>query len=94
MFELIYKIIICHIVGDFLFQNSFLANTKGENWYHLFAHCVLYSLPFYLCFGFGWQLAVISVLLFPIDALKARYGKINSWQDQALHYLLCLVYLL
>lgn len=62
MLELIYKIIACHIVGDFLFQNTFLANTKGENWYHLFAHCVLYSLPFYFCFGFGWQLAVVSVL--------------------------------
>lgn len=38
-------------------------------------------------------LAVESVLHFPIDALKARYDKINGWQDQVLHYLLCLVYL-
>ena len=28
-----------------------------------------------------------------IDALKARYGKINYVQDQVLHYLICGIYL-
>ena len=29
-----------------------------------------------------------------IDPLKARYTKINYWQDQVLHYLLLLLYLI
>ena len=43
MGEKIFLIILCHAIGDYLFQPDFLAQTKGNNWYHLFLHCVLYA---------------------------------------------------
>lgn len=89
----LYTLLLCHLLGDYFFQTPFLADTKGRNWYHLFIHCVLYSLPFFICFGPCWQLFVITTLHFPIDALKARYNKISYITDQILHYALCLLYL-
>ena len=82
------------MIGDYILQSDFIAKTKGENWYHLFVHCVLYIVPFYICFGTVWQLAAIFIAHLIIDPLKARYGKINYWQDQTLHYLTSLLYLI
>ena len=94
MIQLLYKLLLCHFVGDYFFQSPFLAETKGKNWYHLFIHCVLYSIPFFVCFGWCWQLLVVTAFHFPIDALKARYNKIGYVTDQVLHYALCLLYLI
>ena len=93
MLENIFLIIMCHLIGDYVLQSDFIAKTKGENWYHLFVHCALYVLPFYLCFGFDWQLAFIFVTHIIIDAAKARWKAINYMEDQFLHYFLSLVYL-
>ena len=94
MVENIILLVMCHMIGDYVLQTRFIAESKGNNWYHLFVHCVLYVVPFYICFGFIWQLAVIFVAHLIIDPLKARYGKINYWQDQTLHYLVSLLYLI
>lgn len=93
MLENIFLIIMCHLIGDYVLQSDFIAKTKGENWYHLFVHCALYVLPFYLCFGFDQQLAFIFVTHIIIDAAKARWKAINYMEDQFLHYFLSLVYL-
>ena len=92
--ETIFQLILCHLAGDYFFQSPFLANTKGENLYHLLVHCLLYAIPFYICFGWCWQLGVITLLHFPIDMAKARYGKLSYKTDQILHYILCLLYLI
>lgn len=92
--EKVFLLIACHMIGDYLFQNNFIASTKGSNWYHLLVHCILYAVPFYLMFGWCWQLALITILHFPIDALKARYGKTSYVQDQVLHYILAASYFL
>jgi hypothetical protein len=94
MIEKIVLLVLCHMIGDYVLQSDFIATTKGKNWYHLFVHCVLYVVPFYICFGFVWQLATIFVAHLIIDPLKARYNKINYWQDQVLHYLASLLYLI
>lgn len=93
MFETILLIIFCHLVGDYVLQSDFIAKSKGSNWYHLFVHCVLYILPFYVTFGLTWQLGFIFVTHMIIDPLKARYNKINYVTDQVLHYIVTLVYL-
>ena len=90
----IITLILCHLIGDYVLQCDFIAKTKGENWYHLLVHCLLYCAPFYLLFGITWQLAVIFVSHILIDSLKARYKKINYVTDQLLHYLIVLVYLI
>lgn len=94
MIENIIKIIMCHLIGDYVLQVDFIAKSKGENWYHLLVHCTLYVLPFYIAFGFGYELLPLFVTHIIIDALKARYKKINYSADQILHYaIVCVLYL-
>jgi hypothetical protein len=83
---------MCHLLGDYVLQVSFIAETKGNNWYHLFVHCALYCLPFFIAFGLGWQLAVIFATHMIIDLLKTRYSKINYITDQILHYSVMAIY--
>lgn len=87
-------LIMCHLVGDYILQSNFIASTKGKNWYHLFVHCVLYTVPFLIVFGWTWQLLIIFSTHMIIDPLKARYYKITYVQDQILHYVITLVYLI
>ena len=94
MIDVFVKLVLCHLIGDYVLQSEYISKTKGENWYHLFVHCLLYAIPFYVYFGWCWQLAAITLLHFPIDALKARYGKLSYTVDQFLHYALCLLYLI
>lgn len=94
MIETILRLIFCHLIGDYVLQSDFIANTKDKNWYHLIVHCMLYTLPFYVCFGLVWQLPVLLASHIVIDALKARYKKLSYSQDQLLHYLILLLYLL
>lgn len=65
MVEKIFLIVLCHAVGDYLFQTDFLAKTKGINWYHLFLHCMMYAVPFYLVWcldGAGsWRLSRLPI---------------------------------
>ena len=89
----VYMLLALHMLGDYVLQNDFLAKTKGENWWHLLAHCTTYTLPFALVYGIDWRIAFLLATHFLIDALKARYGKIDYLQDQALHMLVLSVYL-
>ena len=94
MIELLLKLVFCHLVGDYVLQSDFIARTKGENWYHLYVHCALYCLPFYVVFGFTWQLMFIFLTHIFIDALKARYEILYYATDQMLHYVTLLIYFL
>jgi hypothetical protein len=92
MLETLFKLILCHLVGDYVLQIDYIAKTKGGNIYHLLVHCFLYTLPFYMVFGFTWHLIPLLVLHIVIDLLKARYKIIPYWVDQVLHYLTTLLY--
>lgn len=87
MLETIFKIVIAHLIGDYVLQTDFIAKTKGENWYHLFVHSALYVVPFYIFFGWGIELGLLFASHFGIDAQKARYDKLGYFGDQVLHYL-------
>lgn len=78
-------IVLCHLVGDYVLQIDFIAKTKGENWYHLIVHCLLYIVPFRIVHGVDWRLAALLVTHIIVDALKARYKKITYAQDQIAH---------
>ena len=92
IFEAVFRLVMCHLVEDYVLQSDCIARTKGENWYHLLVHCLLYCLPFYLAFGFVWQLFVLFGVHVIVDAAKARYKKIGYAADQAIHYVVLLVY--
>lgn len=86
-------LVFCHLVGDYVLQSNFLATTKGENWYHMFVHCALYCLPFFVVFGLTWQLAFIFMMHLAVDPLKARYNVTGYASDQVFHYLAMVFYL-
>lgn len=86
------RLLLCHLIGDYVLQSDFIAKTKGENWYHLLVHCALYCVPFYILFGLNWQILVIFGSHIMIDAAKARFKKINYVQDQILHYIVACIY--
>lgn len=94
MYEKIFLLLICHLIGDYVLQSNFLAETKGENWYHLFVHSVLYTVPFYICFGFNGGLIYLAVTHFIIDTLKARFNCLSYVGDQIGHYLIVACYFL
>ena len=81
-------LVFCHLVGDYVLQIDYIAKTKGENWYHLLVHCLLYVLPFRIVYGVDWRLAVLLAAHIIVDALKARYKKITYMQDQIAHYII------
>ena len=87
-------LVVCHMLGDYFLQVDFIAKTKGVNWYHLIVHCMLYVVPFIITFGLDWRIYILLLSHLAIDPLKARYKKITYMQDQALHYLVLLIYLL
>lgn len=90
--ELIYQLVACHAIGDYVLQNDFLARTKGENWWHLIIHCILYTIPFSLVFGFdGWIFYLFATHMI-IDALKARYNKVDYVMDQIYHFCVLVTY--
>lgn len=76
------------MLGDYVLQTDFLANTKGQNWWHLIAHCVLYTLPFAMAFGIDYNILLLFVSHIIIDALKARWQKIDYTQDQVAHIII------
>ena len=92
MLNTILLLVISHMLGDYFLQVDFIANTKGKNWYHLIVHCMLYIVPFIIAFGLDWRIYVLLLSHLIIDPLKARYKKITYTQDQALHYLIMLIY--
>ena len=88
--ELLYKLMACHMLGDYALQNDFLAMTNGANWWHLFAHCVIYTLPFAVAFGFDWRVLALLASHVLVEAAKARWQAIGYATDQASHILLML----
>ena len=83
----------CHMIGDYVLQSDFIAKTKGENWYHMIVHCVLYCVPFVVVFGLTEHIAFLFATHVVIDSAKARWDAIDYCGDQMLHYkaiLLCL----
>ena len=93
MLTLLYKLLACHMLGDYVLQTDFLAKTKGENWWHLLAHCVTYTVPFAVAFGIDWRIGYLLAMHPIIDTLKARHH-IGYVSDQTLHLLALAFYLL
>ena len=87
-----YKLIVCHMLGDYALQNDFLAMTKGANWWHLFVHCVLYSLPFAVAFGYDWRVLALLASHVLVDVAKARWQVLDYAADQIIH--VCVMVLL
>lgn len=87
--ELLLKIIYCHVLGDYVLSSNYIQTTKYENFYHLIIHCILYTIPFYFCFGLDKKLLIVFLTHIFIDFAKIK-NKINYVYDQILHYIVAL----
>lgn len=87
-----YMAVALHMLGDYVLQTDFIAKTKGQNWWHLLSHCLTYSLPFALFFGVDWRIIALVTSHFVVDALKARYSKIDYVTDQICHLAILAIY--
>lgn len=85
LFTIAFNLIVCHLIGDYVLLSDFIAKTKGENFYHLIIHCVLYVVPF-VCVGVYTPLLLfIFVTHLGIDYFKTG-EKLDYMIDQILHY--------
>lgn len=65
---------LAHMVGDYLIQSHWMANTKTKQWWPAILHGVTYGLPFVLITRSPVALAVIVVTHIVIDHWRlARY---------------------
>ena len=89
-------LVLCHLVGDYVLQSDYIAKTKGENWYHLFVHSALYCVPFMIVCGTSMPECIFALFVTHmfIDAMKARYKKINYTMNQTLHYWTLILFLI
>ena len=87
---LLYKLVACHMLGDYALQPDFLARTKGENWWHLLAHCALYTIPFAVVFGVDQRIFWLLLSHAIVDAMKARWRVIGYVSDQITHVVMML----
>ena len=87
----VYMAVSSHMVGDYVLQTDYLAKTKGNNWWHMVAHCVMYTIPFAMAFGIDWRIAALLTTHMVIDTLKAREHAIGYVHDQIAHLLIAAV---
>lgn len=76
---------MAHLIGDFLLQNSWMAENKGKNSWICLAHVLVYSLPFLIT----CQLALLwpSLMLHALSGTSFLLILVQHWfQDRfALH---------
>lgn len=59
--------IYAHLIGDYIFQNDWMALHKKQSSFRCGVHIACYMLPFLLCSLAWWQLALIAVQHYAID---------------------------
>jgi hypothetical protein len=67
--------ILCHLFGDYVLQNQWMANNKTKSHLAALVHVTLYTLPFLFLTSNIWSLAIISTTHFLID----RYRLVTHW---------------
>lgn len=82
--------LLCHLFGDYVLQNHWMANTKTRSWTAAILHAFLYTLPFVLLTQDDVALLVIGWTHAFIDRFRlAKYwcdfwgvgceGKFTAW---------------
>jgi len=69
--------ILCHLIGDYLLQNSWMALNKTTRWIPAMVHACFYSIPFLFITGISWSIPVICVTHCIID--RFRLPKYFIW---------------
>ncbi|MBU8905922.1 DUF3307 domain-containing protein [Desertibacillus haloalkaliphilus] len=57
-------LVVAHLIGDFLFQTSWMAMYKATKWLPLLSHCLVYTVTVALIDWFSFGALSISAILF------------------------------
>ena len=52
---------LCHLVGDYMLQSSWMANRKLERWFPAIVHACVYFIPFYFALNPSWAAAAVII---------------------------------
>ncbi len=66
-----------HMLGDYVFQNHWMANKKTTMWSAAWLHAIIYTTVFWLVFGMSWALVPICLTHLVID----KYRLASKWVD-------------
>jgi hypothetical protein len=70
------SIVVGHLLGDYVFQNTWMAENKKSRWLPCLVHCLIYTFFVALATNFS-PLWVCAIFLthFPID----KWGWVDKW---------------
>jgi len=74
--NLIVGVLLGHLVGDYVFQNNWMALAKNRNTFRCVVHCLIYTLA--VCVLTSWHPAWVAVVFlshFPVD----RWTLADKW---------------
>jgi hypothetical protein len=71
------RLILGHLVGDYVFQNSWMAMNKSGSSFKCFIHCLIYTASVCLC-TFDFRISWI-VLVFLSHYFIDRYSLADKW---------------
>ena len=71
--------LLCHLFGDYILQNHWMANTKTRSWVAALVHALFYTLPFLLLTLDPVALAVICGTHALIDRYRLAFYWVNFW---------------
>jgi len=77
-----FQLLMGHLVGDYLFQSTIMATTKGQaktlqGWLWCLLHCLIYTLSICLClWHFDW---VFFVLIFNSHFWIDKFSLAEKW---------------
>lgn len=78
--------ILLHLLGDFFLQNDWMATNKAtysrEGWIACIIHCLLYAIPFGICYGNAYIFLLVLITHFLVDKFTlARFvTKFINWR--------------
>lgn len=104
MFEIVFYMILIHLLYDFHWQGQFIGTYKKDFRFILFIHSLTYAMILYVPLLFLWHFDIIVfttlyISHYFIDAWKCSYDNDvkNFWTiyiDQFLHFIiLCLIWI-
>jgi len=53
--------LLCHLLGDYVLQSTWMANNKTKSWFAAFIHAFVYYLPFHFVLYPSPQAAIIII---------------------------------
>lgn len=71
--------IIAHLLGDYVFQNHWMANEKTKRWFPAILHAFFYTGVFAVIFGLSYALIVIGVTHAIIDHYRLASYWTRFW---------------